>query len=57
MYGGKKLLTQNRKFIAPLFLLILLLLTACGEKEKNSSPTTVQDKKEAEAKTVQTTNG
>jgi len=57
MYGGKKLLTQNIKFIAPLFLLILLLLTACGEKEKNSSPTTVQDTKEAEAKTVQTTNG
>ncbi len=57
MYGGKKLLKQNRKFIAPLFLLILLLLTACGEKEKNSSPTTVQDTKEAEAKTVQTTNG
>lgn len=53
----EKLLTQNRKFIAPLFLLILLLLTACGEKEKNSSPTTVQDTKEAEAKTVQTTNG
>ena len=51
------MLTQNRKFIAPLFLLILLLLTACGEKEKNSSPTTVQDTKEAEAKTVQTTNG
>jgi len=57
MCGGKKLLKQNRKFIAPLFLLILLLLTACGEKEKNSSPTAEQDTKEAETKTVQTTNG
>ncbi|HBT73779.1 MAG TPA: ABC transporter substrate-binding protein, partial [Lysinibacillus sp.] len=51
------MLRQNRKFIAPLFLLLLLLLTACGENEKNTSSTTEQDTKEAETKTVQTTNG
>ena len=51
------MIRQNRKFIAPLFLLLLLLLTACGENEKNTSSTTEQDTKEAETKTVQTTNG
>ncbi len=51
------MLKQNRKFITPLFLLLLLLLTACGEKEKTDSPATEQDTKEAETKTVQTTNG
>ncbi|UZM99731.1 hypothetical protein OL548_06525 [Lysinibacillus sp. MHQ-1] len=42
------MLKQNRKFITPLFLLLLLLLTACGEKEKTDSPATEQD--EAETK-------
>jgi len=51
------LLKQNRKFIVPLFLLLLLMLTACGEKEKTASPTDEQNTNEAETKTVQTTNG
>ena len=51
------MLKQNRKFIVPLFLLLLLMLTACGEKEKTASPTDEQNTNEAETKTVQTTNG
>ncbi|MFC9542662.1 ABC transporter substrate-binding protein [Lysinibacillus sp. NPDC056959] len=51
------MLKQNRNFITPLFLIILLILTACGEKGKTASPSAEQDKKEAETKTVQTTNG
>ncbi|KPN97705.1 ABC transporter substrate-binding protein [Lysinibacillus sp. ZYM-1] len=51
------MLKQNRKFIVPLFLLLLLMLTACGEKEKTANPTEEQDTNEAETKTVQTTNG
>ncbi|MFJ3390196.1 MULTISPECIES: ABC transporter substrate-binding protein [unclassified Lysinibacillus] len=51
------MLKQNRNFITPLFLILLLILTACGEKEKTASPSAEQDKKEAETKTVQTTNG
>ncbi|MCR8855110.1 ABC transporter substrate-binding protein [Lysinibacillus fusiformis] len=48
---------QNRKIIGPLLLLILLMLTACGQEKKVANPTGEQDAKEAETKTVQTTKG
>ncbi|WP_369382125.1 ABC transporter substrate-binding protein [Lysinibacillus fusiformis] len=48
---------QNRKIVGLLFLLIMLMLTACGQEERAANPTEEQDAKEAETKTVQTIKG